>query len=92
MIEANVSRETSDERDEAIYRWTIRSLYAVAIAVNVWLLWDQVKDTPEVEGMRRRYVRATEKLWSPLRERQLFRRHTNAVIFEATQIVEDADA
>lgn len=83
--------DDEDAQAEAVYRWTIRALYAVAIGLNVWLLWEQVKDSPETQIWRRTWRLRAERAWSPVRDRLHFRRHYNAVIYEATEIVESAE-
>jgi hypothetical protein len=80
------------DADEVVYRWTMRGLYALAIALNAWVLWDQVKDTPEFQIRRRQWADNVRRWAAPVRERHLFRRHVNAVIFEATTVVEEASA
>ena len=61
--------------------WTIRALYALAIGLNVWIMIDLLK--AKVEAWARR---AVEPLQAPGR----FRAATNRVIYEATEIVENA--
>ena len=80
-----------DFDDERIYRRTIRTLYVAALVLNAWVLWDQVRDTPEGVAMRARLQAVSDKLTKPVRDRQRFRRHANAVIYEATTIVEESE-
>jgi hypothetical protein len=80
---------TDDDTGEALYRWTIRGLYVVAIGLNVWVLWDQVRDTPEGEAIRSRAASYSEIISRPIRERTHFRRAANRVIFEAMTVVSD---
>jgi hypothetical protein len=80
-----------DEADtEVIYRWTIRALYALAIGLNVYMLVDQMKDSPEWQVTQAKATRWIQRRLEPLRARQMFTRHANAVIYEATEIVESA--
>ena len=82
---------TSDEADaEVLYRWTIRALYVLAIGLNLYMLVDQMKDTPEVAVARARVQGWVARRLAPLKATQAFRRHANAVIYEATEIVENA--
>lgn len=78
----------SEDYDERLYRWTVRGLYAGAILLNCWVLWDQVKDTPEVQIAKAQVNLLARRIWSPIHTRRRFRRHANAVIYEATEIVE----
>jgi hypothetical protein len=80
-----------DLGDDRLYTWTIRTLYTLAIALNVWILWDQVKDSPEGQAITRHVSETWEKLSGPVREAQMFRRHANRVIFEAQTIVEEGE-
>lgn len=76
--------------DDRLYRWTIRSLYIVAIGLNVWLLWDQMKDGPEAQMAKAQLVRWKDQALKPMRDRQMFRKHANRLLYEATEIVEAA--
>jgi hypothetical protein len=78
----------TDTDSDLVWKWTVRAMYATAIGLNLYLMWDQVKDTAEVELLRRRFRRGLANAIAPLTDRRILRRHTNAVIFEATQIVE----
>jgi hypothetical protein len=87
-----VDTEQDGTEESAAYRWTIRGLYAVAIALNVWLLIDQMN---EANPTRLPIAKAKVEQWfrrttAPLRAPSQFRRHANQVIYEATEIVENA--
>ena len=43
--------ETGESGPDVAYRWTIRTLYAVAIALNVWVLWDQLATDSDAARM-----------------------------------------
>ena len=74
--------------DERIYRLTIRGLYVAALVLNAWVLWDQVRDSPEGQALVARVQKVSDKLTHPVRDAQLFRRQANAVLYEAETIVE----
>jgi len=82
--------EPADKHEEQVYRWTVRGLYLMALAANVLLIWSQIKDTPEVTGFRSKMRNVKDEALRPLKERERFRRHANQVIFEATEVVEEA--
>ena len=77
-------------RDERIYRNTVRALYLFALVANTLIIWQQVKDTPEGQMAQARLVQLHGKIMRPWRERDYFRRASNQVIFEATEVVEKA--
>ena len=79
----------SDEAD-GIYRWTVRVLYLVAFGLNAWVLFDQVRDSPEAMALRHSVADTLENFTAPIRGRMHFRRHVNRVIYEATEVVEGA--
>jgi hypothetical protein len=79
-----------DDAAETVYRWTIRSLYVLAIGLNVYMLWEQMKDTPEMGEYRARLDLAKQRALAPLRERKRMKLETGKVIFEAMEIVADA--
>lgn len=80
-----------DEAADRAYRWTIRALYVTAIALNLWLLWDQVKDTPEAGEFRARIQGAKDRVLAPSRARKELRLEEAKTVFEAWQILEEAD-
>ena len=77
-----------DDASVRLYRWTIRGLYLTALVLNAWVLWDQVKDSPEGVAVRQRAQQMGDKITQPIRDRQHFRRAANAVVYEAVTIVE----
>lgn len=84
--------EQVDQEDSAAYRWTIRALYAIAIGLNVWIMIDQMN---EANPTRLPIVKAKVEKWfrhtvEPLQAPGRFRAATNRVIYEATEIVENA--
>ena len=81
----------NDDDDARLYRWTIRSLYLAALVANAWLLWDQVKDTPEAQVAIKKVRDRAERITAPLTHRQWFRRQANAVIYEAVTVLEEAE-
>lgn len=78
----------SDERDERIYRLTVRTLYLVALALNAFVIYEQVKDTPEGQAMKTRIDALRSRIWGKMNEARLFRKSANEVVFEAITIVE----
>jgi hypothetical protein len=85
--------DTETEAEESpAYRWTIRALYAIAIGLNVWIMVDQMNEAnptrlPIVKAKVEAWVRRTVE---PLQAPGRFRAATNRVIYEATEIVENA--
>jgi len=77
-------------REERIYRNTVRALYLFALAANAVIIWGQVKDTPEVVMLRTRSKQLGRQIMRPYRERQWFIKEKNKVIFEAVSVVEEA--
>ncbi len=80
------------EEESQLYRWTIRGLYVLAIALNVYIMVDQMN---EANPTRLPIVKAKVESWmrravEPLQAPGRFRRATNRVIYEATEIVENA--
>jgi type IV secretory pathway TrbD component len=82
-----------DDATEVLYRWTVRALYVAAIALNVWYLAEQMRESPEW-GVARRKLDLRLAAWKakadPLLARLDFRRHAEAVIYEAETVVENA--
>lgn len=87
MVDTN---DEAPEYDDAVMRWTVRTLYALAIGLNVWVAWYEVRERPEYEIARAKVAVALRNLTAPIRERNLFRRQVNRVLFEADAIKEAA--
>ena len=83
-------RMDDDQHSMRVYRWTIRGLYLTALLLNAWVLWDQVKDSPEGIAIRQRAQAAADRVMAPVREQQMFRKAANAVVYEAVTIVEES--
>jgi len=82
--------ETTGDPGERLYRWTIRGVYLVAVGLNLWFLWEQIKGTPEGEAMSSKAEELKAKALSPITNRRIFRRHANELIYEAVTVVENA--
>ena len=66
------------------------ALILVGLAINVYLMWDYVKDRPEVEMTRRRVQGWWERaVAAPLNAESKLRRMENQAVYEAIQVVEE---
>ena len=82
---------TGEGRADIAYRWGIRLLYATAIALNVWVLWDQLADETEQAELRAKVEGWKNKILRPLHLEQQIQRETGPMIWEAMRIVEETD-
>lgn len=78
-----VEEEPGRPDAEAVYRWTIRGLYAVAIGLNLFILWDAVKDSPDFEIRRREWAGRLGRMLRPLREKRAFERSLRRMFHHA---------
>lgn len=78
------------EADSRLYRWTVRTLYVVAVGLNVYLLVRASADDTEVAIAKARAAAWWREVTKPWREAERFRRAANRVQYEAAQIVEEA--
>lgn len=83
--------EIQESSSDAVYKWTVRSLYLCAIGLNLWYLVEQYRSTPEGQVIQERTETLLEKLRRPFRERKHFRRMVNETIVEAWITVDDAN-
>ena len=66
------------------------ALILVGLAINVYLMWDYVKDRPEVEVTRKRVQGWWERaVAAPLNAESKLRRMENQAVYEAIQVVEE---
>lgn len=86
--------EQESTADQA-YEWFIRGLYAALILGNLLLIWDSYKDSPSGIELRAR----VGARWNQLkdcegcaRRREWFRKQAAHVLWDATEIVEEAAA
>ena len=80
-----------DTTADAAYRWTIRVLYAVAIALNVYMLLDTVADDAQVAQWKTQAKEVGNRILRPFHIDRMVKRGTGPVLWEAQQIVEEAD-
>ena len=84
--------EAGDQGADLAYRWTIRTLYVVAIALNVWVLWDQLAEDPEAKVLKVKLSSWAAKALKPFHLDRQVKKETGAVLWEAQTIVEEADS
>lgn len=75
---------------DRLYTWSIRGLYAAAIALNVWYLAEQYRQTEEGKTILSRVERAVKKFRRPLYEAKRLRRLADETLIEAWVIVDEA--
>lgn len=79
-----------DSTPDSLYRWTIRSLYTAAIALNLWYTVETYRDTPE----GRRFMLALKDRMRPVATRlhglAFFKKHLDDTIEEAESIITEA--
>jgi hypothetical protein len=75
---------------DSVYKWTVRTLYICAIALNVYFLFQQYKDTDGGKELAGKYEKMKQKMRKPFNDRKKFRRDATETIVEAWMIVDDA--
>lgn len=83
--------EELESREERIYRWTVRTLYVVALTLNAVMLYEQLKDSPELVAVRGRVDRWRARVSDKLDAARLQRAAESWVVWEALTILEDAN-
>ena len=73
---------------ERAYTWAVRALYVVGIAANLWLVWDQYRDTPEGRIFEARARKVVDPVVRELKRERELQRMARHVIFEAWQVVD----
>jgi hypothetical protein len=91
MTDSLVEPEAPD--DDLIYRRVVRSLYVIGLALNVWLIWEMVKDSPGVKteiarGRAWWKAHVTDCEGCAKRKKQL-RAKINRTLWEAEQIISE---
>ena len=79
-----------DSTDSAAYRWTIRALYATAIAMNIYIAWASSRDEVEMAIVRAKLATLADRLREPARRRREWIRAVGKMHGQAMEIVPDA--
>jgi hypothetical protein len=74
--------------DSPVYRWTIRSLYAAAIGMNVWIMWQASRDDVEMAILRDRITRWAKRTARPITAQRDWVKSVNRMYFDASQTLE----
>jgi hypothetical protein len=82
--------DTNETPADSVYKWTIRTLYTAAIALNVWYLLEQYRQTPEGKTILSRAERIKEKFTKRLHATKKFRRMADETLVEAWVVVDQA--
>ncbi len=79
--------------DDLIYRRVVRTLYIVGLALNVWLIWEMVKDSPdvkiEVAKLRAWFKKTVVDCEGCAKRKKALKAATNRMIYQATEIVSE---
>jgi hypothetical protein len=70
--------------------WLWAAAYAIGIAANLWLVWDQYRDTDQAQELKTRAVRVLDRLREPGRRARAFKQARNRMLFDAHSTVVDA--
>jgi hypothetical protein len=76
---------------DAVYKWTTRGLYTAAIALNLWYLMEQYRNTPEGNTLLAKFERVVERAKHPFYERKKFNKMANETLVEAWIVVDEAN-
>jgi len=82
--------DKNETTGDTVYKWTVRSLYTAAIALNLWYLLEQYRQTPEGKTLLTRAEKVVKKWIKPFHERKKFRRLADETIVEAWIVVDEA--
>lgn len=82
---------TEESTADRVYTWTVRSLYAAAIALNVWLLLETLQESPEGQVILEKLRELQHRALAPVRERKAFRRAANRMLLDAMIIVGETE-
>jgi hypothetical protein len=81
---------SAEDSPDNFYRWTIRTLYMTAIALNVWYTMETYRGTPEYA----RFTLAMQNRMRPIATRlhglAFFKKHLDDTIEEAESIITEA--
>lgn len=82
---------TEPTREERLYRYTVRTLYIVALALNAVIIYEQVKQTEEGKALTARWERTKERALARYNEAKNLRTAENWVVFEAMEILKEEE-
>ena len=79
-----------EPRSETAYRWVVRTLYVVAMGINVIYLLEHYQDTPEVQRAMGRVRKVEAWPRRPFARARQMRKAQTEVLLEAWNTVEEA--
>ena len=82
--------DVEETKPDQVYKWVTRSMYTAAIALNLWYLLEQYRESPEANKIVNLANKARTAVVKPWHERKHFRRQVTEVQLEAWNIVDDA--
>lgn len=89
MAEGEASTEYQVEYgDSPVYRWTIRTLYGLAIGMNVYIMWQASRDDIEMEILRRRVTAWGRRLARPITAQREWSKSLNRMRYEVSETLE----
>jgi len=75
---------------ENLYKWAIRSMYTLAIGLNVWYMANAFKNTPEGEIAINKIRDYAAKVRHPFNEEKRIKRMEAETVVEAWIVVDEA--
>jgi hypothetical protein len=79
-----------DTEDSAAYRWTIRALYAAALAMNIYVLWQASMQDYEYAVIRQKIVAEAQRILRPIRAKREWQKNVAWLHWQAREIVEES--
>ena len=80
----------TEDRPDNFYRWTIRTLYMTAVALNVWYTIETYKGTPEYARFTLAWQDRLRAATTRLHGVAFFKKHLDDTIEEAESIITEA--
>jgi hypothetical protein len=91
MAEGEATTEYQVEYgDSPVYRWTIRTLYALAIGMNVYIMWQASRDDVEMAILKSKATAWVKQVTRPFTVHREWQKSLNRMHFDAVQTLEGA--
>jgi hypothetical protein len=96
--ESTIDQAATDEVSDRAWRWTVRVLYTTLIGLEIWILFDWWRETPNGQATLARWGRQLEALKLKAQDcegcakrRAMIEKAINRMHWQARQIVEEAN-
>jgi len=89
---AEIDQLLSDDTEDVVYKWTVRTLYVTLIGANLWLYWRMVRDDPDFAVAKAKVDQLVTSATKPFRRARDYRRSVGRMHWQALEALDEEGA